>query len=133
MISVMIGNLVTETRQRLADGNVQTCDDVRHAGRATAAFSGALHKDLMEVKAFLMEHVYKHHTVNRSMSKARRIIGEMFDLLIREPNLLPDSDHLMSKDARDQARHICDYIAGMTDKFAIEEHHRLFDITDSLA
>ena len=59
--------------------------------------------------------------------------GEMFDLLIREPNLLPDSDHLMSKDARDQARHICDYIAGMTDKFAIEEHHRLFDITDSLA
>ena len=133
MISVMIGNLVTETRQRLADGNVQTCDDVRHAGRATAAFSDALHKDLMEVKAFLMEHVYKHHTVNRSMSKARRIIGEMFDLLIREPNLLPDSDHLMSKDARDQARHICDYIAGMTDKFAIEEHHRLFDITDSLA
>ena len=59
--------------------------------------------------------------------------GEMFDLLIREPNLLPKSEHLVSKEPRDQARHICDYIAGMTAKFAIEEHHRLFDITDSLA
>ena len=129
----MIGDLVTETRKRLADGGLQTCDDVRHTGLATAAFSDALQNDLAEVKAFLMEHVYKHHTVNRSMSKARRIIGEMFDLLIREPNLLPHAEHLMSKEPRDQARHICDYIAGMTDKFAIEEHHRLFDITDSLA
>ncbi len=133
MISIMIGDLVTETRKRLANGGLQTCDDVRHAGLATAAFSDALQNDLAEVKAFLMEHVYKHHTVNRSMSKARRIIGEMFDLLIREPNLLPDAEHLLSKEPRDQARHICDYIAGMTDKFAIEEHHRLFDITDSLA
>ena len=133
MISIMIGDLVTETRKRLANGSLQTCDDVRHAGLATAAFSDALQNDLVEVRAFLMEHVYKHHTVNRSMSKARRIIGEMFELLISEPNLLPDAEHLMSKDPRDQARHICDYIAGMTDKFAIEEHHRLFDITDSLA
>ena len=133
MISVMIGDLVTETRKRLAEGELKTCDDVRQAGRATAAFSDDLHSDLMEVKSFLMEHVYRHHTVNRSMSKARRIIGEMFELLIREPDLLPEGARLTGKDTQDQARHICDYIAGMTDKYAIEEHHRLFDITDSLA
>ena len=67
------------------------------------------------------------------MSKAQRIIREMFELLIREPGLLPESNQLTGADENALARHICDYIAGMTDRFAIEEHHRLFDITDSLA
>ena len=133
MISVMIGDLVTQTRTRLADGKIETCDDVRHAARATAAFSDDLQAQLDEVKAFLMANVYQHHTVNRSMSKAQRIIREMFELLIREPGLLPESNQLTGADENALARHICDYIAGMTDRFAIEEHHRLFDITDSLA
>ena len=135
MISVMISDLVTETRARLQAHKIETADDVRHVGQATAGFSEQLAAQHADIKAFLFERVYRHHTVNGSMSKARRVMRDLFELLFAEPDVLPEEWRINAHnaDALGRARIICDYIAGMTDRFAMEEHRRLFDISDSMA
>ena len=87
------------------------------------------------IKAFLYERVYRHHTVNGSMSKARRVMRDLFDLLFAEPELLPQDWRAKATEGDDmlKARIICDYLAGMTDRFAMEEHRRWFDISDTMA
>ncbi len=134
MISVMIGDLVSETRRRLAAQKIKTADDVRWAGVPVAAFSEALAVKHAVIKDFLYHHVYRHHLVNGAMSKARRIMGDLFDLMLAEPDLLPEDWRTQAEhgDQAARARVICDYIAGMTDRFAMEEHRRLFDISDSM-
>jgi dGTPase len=74
--------------------------------------------------------MYHHWKVNRSRSQARRILAEMFALFLAEPEVLPGEwfDRLRHLDQADRARVICDYIAGMTDRYAIEEHRRLFHL-----
>jgi dGTPase len=135
MISVMIGDLVTETQARLRTHKIETADDVRQIGQAMAGFSDQLAQQHSDIKAFLFERVYRHHTVNGSMSKARRVMRDLFDLLFAEPDVLPEEWRINAHnaDALGRARIICDYIAGMTDRFAMEEHRRLFDISDSMA
>jgi len=135
MISVMIGDLVTETQARLRTHKIETADDVRQIGQAMAGFSDQLAQQHADIKAFLFERVYRHHTVNGSMSKARRVMRDLFDLLFAEPDVLPEEWRINAHnaDALGRARIICDYIAGMTDRFAMEEHRRLFDISDSMA
>jgi dGTPase len=76
------------------------------------------------LKKFLFENLYRHYKVMRMTNKARRIVRELFDAFVHEPRLLPpDYRH---EEAAAQARAIADYIAGMTDRYAIREHHRLF-------
>jgi len=74
--------------------------------------------------------MYRHYRLNRIRSQARRILAEMFALFLEEPGVLPTewSSRLEGKDQTGRARVICDYIAGMTDRFAIEEHRKLFQI-----
>jgi dGTPase len=74
--------------------------------------------------------MYRHWRVNRSRSQARRILAEMFALFQAEPEVLPAEwyERSQGRDPADQARVICDYIAGMTDRYAIEEHRRLFQL-----
>ena len=137
MISLMIADLVTETEGRLKAAGAKSADDIRHMSNAVAAFSASMEEQHMALRAFLFERVYKSHEVNRSMSKARRIVAELFDLFMSEPELLPEAWHIPDpttlRDKNIRARVICDYIAGMTDRFAMAEHNRLFNIADSLA
>jgi dGTPase len=135
MISVMINDLVTQTRACLAEHQIEFADDVRQMGQATASFSPELAAQHKVIKEFLFERVYRHHTVNGSMSKARRVMRDLFDLLFAEPDVLPEEWRLgaQASDELGRARIICDYIAGMTDRFAMEEHRRLFDISDTMA
>ena len=82
------------------------------------------------LRRFLMQRMYRHWKVNRSRSHAKRILRQLFDLLLAEPELLPP-DWQEGNDGADgvkTARRVCDYIAGMTDDYAIDEHRRLFTL-----
>ena len=128
MIGAMVEDLLDETRRRLAAGGVTSVEDIRALDRPVAAFSDELAAADRAVKAFLLENMYRHHRVNRMTSKARRVVGEMFDLLFAEPELLPAEwrGQAKGKDAAGRARMIADYIAGMTDRYALEVHRKLF-------
>jgi len=134
MISVMIADLVGVVRDGLKKDNIETADDVRQLGRALAVFSPEMEAKHKEIKAFLYKRVYRHHTVNGSMSKARRIMRDLFGVYLAEPEVLPEDwrGPAMQGDTTTKARIICDYMAGMTDRFAMEEHRRLFDISDTM-
>ena len=129
LISAMVADLVAETRRRLADLGPQDAAAVRGAGRPIAAFSEAMEANHRALKAFLFEHMYRHYLVNRMTSKARRVVGDLYDLFWAEPDLLEPDWRARAdgpKTAR-TARVVADYIAGMTDRYALTEHSRLFD------
>ena len=129
MIGAMVEDLLAETRRRLVQSNVSAVDDIRALDRPVVAFSEELAAADRAVKAFLGENMYRHHRVNRMTSKARRVVGDMFALLFAEPELLPVEwrGQADQKDDARRARLIADYIAGMTDRYALEVHRKLFD------
>ncbi|MGH7024007.1 MAG: deoxyguanosinetriphosphate triphosphohydrolase [Caulobacteraceae bacterium] len=130
MIGEMVADVLVETAKRVEGGGVASPDDVRGLGRALVAFSETMTEDLARLRAFLHERMYRHWRVNRSRSQARRLLAEMFALFLAEPDVLPAEWYARLKDLDEaaRARVICDYIAGMTDRFAIDEHRRLFTL-----
>jgi dGTPase len=130
MIGQMVDDVLAETRRRAAAARVGSPEEVRLLGGALVAFSREMAEDLGELRAFLMERMYRHWRVNRTRSQARRILAEMFQLFMAEPDVLPTEWFARSqtRDEAGRARVVCDYIAGMTDRFAIEEHRKLFHL-----
>jgi dGTPase len=130
MIGAMVDDLITETRRRAAEFRLDSPEAVRHLGQPLVAFSEDLAKDLLRLRQFLQVRMYRHYTVNRSRSRARRLLHELFDLFLEEPDVLPPewAMRLPGRDAAGRARVVCDYIASMTDRSAIDEHRRLFSI-----
>jgi dGTPase len=129
MIGAMVGDVIAETRRRAAETGVGSADEVRAMDRALAAFSPDMLGDLGRLSEVLYERMYRHYRVNRTRSKARRVLREMFQLFLAEPDVLPPqwADWMTQADGPDaKAQVVCDYIAGMTDRFAIEEHRKLF-------
>ena len=130
MIGAMVDDVLAETRRRAAASKVGSPEDVRLLETALVAFSRDMVEDLSALRAFLMERMYRHWKVNRTRSQARRMLAEMFQLFLAEPDVLP-AEWFARTEGRDQAgkaRVVCDYIAGMTDRFAIEEHRKLFSL-----
>jgi dGTPase len=125
MVNEMVVDLVDETRANLAASGVKTLDDVHHAPRL-AAYSTALSPRLHELKAFLHDKLYRHYQVRRTTGKARRVIAELFAVFLADPHLLPPRHQ--ARAVVDKARAIADYIAGMTDRYALKEHRRLFEV-----
>ena len=121
---------MAETRRRIAESKVALADDVRDLDHALVAFSPPVAESLARLRAFLHERMYRHWRVNRTRSQARRILAEMFELFLAEPDVLPEDwfARLKDLDQPSAARVICDYIADMTDRFAIDEHRRLFQL-----
>ena len=134
MIGAMVDDVLGETTRRARDFNVRSAEDVRALAGPLVSFSDGMGRDLSELRAFLLAKMYRHFHVNRTRSQARRILAELFALFMREPDVLPDGwrDRAEAKAAVDgeagRARVVCDYIAGMTDRFAIEEHRKLFNL-----
>jgi len=130
MIGAMVDDVMGETLQRAAATGVQSADAVRALDHALVAFSPDMAEDLAQLRAFLMERMYRHWRVNRTRSQARRILAEMFSLFLAEPDVLPSVwfEKSQNRDEAGRARVVCDYIAGMTDRFAIEEHRKLFQL-----
>lgn len=129
MFGFMIRDVREETLRRIAADGVETAEDVRTAKRQMVAFSAETNQKLSRLRGFLYERMYKHHTLNRTRSYAKRILREMFALFLEEPDVLPPHWFEAVRDQEDpneRARLVCDYIAGMTDEFAISEHKNLF-------
>jgi dGTPase len=133
MINALIVDLTNTSQQRIQAAQLKSIDDVHNAG-TLISFSESMRADAAILKRFLRDNLYKHFQVNRMTSKARRIVSELFDAFIREPEVLPpDYQHSASENPREiatQARQVADYIAGMTDRYAIREHRRLFLIDE---
>jgi dGTPase len=129
MIGTMIDDVLAETERRMTEDRIVTPEDVRSARRQMVQFSKGVYDDLSRLRGFLFERMYKHYKLNRTRSYAKRTLNAMFHLFLNEPDTLPTEwfQLVCSKDSETaRARVICDYIAGMTDSFAIEEHRRLF-------
>jgi len=128
MIGAMVDDVLSETHRRAA--GLTSAEQVRELGRPIVAFSRDMIEDLAQLRGFLMERMYRHWRVNRTRSQARRILAEMFQLFMAEPDVLPTEwfNRAQKRDQAGRARVVCDYIAGMTDRFAIEEHRRLFHL-----
>jgi len=125
MINALIVDLITASEQHIDAAQLQTVDDVRHAG-PLIRFSEAMADEASLLKQFLHQNLYRHYQVNRMTSKARRIVSELFTAFMQEPKLLAPNYLVASDNPALQARKIADYIAGMTDRYAIREHRRLF-------
>ncbi|WOI52434.1 deoxyguanosinetriphosphate triphosphohydrolase [Parvularcula sp. LCG005] len=134
-VSILIGRMVedvfAETKDRLATYKPTSADAVREAGVPMVAFSEKLAPSLTELRGFLWGRMYRHYKVNRARSHAKRVVRQLFDLFFNEPEVLPPVwfERQEGKSPEKRARAICDYIAGMTDGYAIEEHRKLFDAT----
>ncbi len=125
MINAMALDLIAQTRTNLVHSRVVTLDDVRAAPRL-AAWSEALAPKLRELKLFLRDNLYRHYQVLRMTDKARRILTELFEAFIADPRLLPPQ--YQKRALEDAPRAVADYVAGMTDRYAIREHRRLFAV-----
>ncbi len=131
LIAAMVNDVIMESRRRLIALKPKSVGDVRALGQALVGFSDDMAAHEKAVKAFLYANMYRHTRVTRMTSKAKRIVRDLFDLLLAEPQLLPEEWHvgLDGPKTTKTARRVADYIAGMTDKFALDEHARLFDPT----
>ncbi|MDH3738243.1 MAG: deoxyguanosinetriphosphate triphosphohydrolase, partial [Alphaproteobacteria bacterium] len=129
MIGAMVEDLLAESRRRLERHRVGSVDDIRALDGPVVAFTEELAADDRAVKAFLLENMYRHKRVNAMTSKARRVVGAIFERMFEEPELLPVEwrGRAEEKDDAGRARMIADYIAGMTDRYALEVHQKLFD------
>jgi dGTPase len=130
LIGARIADLVEETRRRAARMNPKSAADVRHASEPLVAFSDEMREHEAALRRFLYDRMYRHYRISRVRSQARRVLKELFELFLAEPDLLPDRWRHLAGEPKgaDTARVVCDYIAGMTDPFALEEHRRLFNI-----
>lgn len=134
MIGAMVGDVLAETRRRVGALEPAEPEDVRTMNGPLVAFSAGMGADLAELRSFLHARMYRHFRVNRTRSQARRILAELFTLFLAETDVLPEGwrERADAKFAEDgeagRARVVCDYIAGMTDRFAIEEHRKLFNL-----
>ena len=130
LVGALVTDLTAETRRRLEDLKPATADDIRGAGAPVAAFSDATRPMLDALRSFLMTHMYRHTYLNRMTSKSRRIVADLFEILTKEPESLPAEWRAEAEGASpDRIRRVAaDYIAGMTDRYAMLEHKRLFDL-----
>ncbi|WP_234418805.1 deoxyguanosinetriphosphate triphosphohydrolase [Parazoarcus communis] len=125
MVDSMALDLIAQTRRNIVDAGVVTLDEVRLAPRLVA-YSDEQWPRLQALKVFLRENLYWHYQVLRMTDKARRIIGDLFSAFMADPRLLPPQ--YQTKAHTDKPRAIADYIAGMTDRYAMKEHRRLFAV-----
>ncbi len=127
MINTLVMDLVRQTKVNLHAHSIKNLDDVRTAP-TLAAFSSTLYEQQRELKKFLHTHLYRHYRVMRMSAKAGRIINELFQAFMADSRLLPPQ--FQSQASMDHGRAVADYVAGMTDRYAIKEYRRLFSVDE---
>ena len=133
LINCQVVDLVETSQAQLASVNPANLDDVRRQPRALITFSESMRDRNLELKRFLRNHLYRHYRVHRMSAKARRVVQDLFIAFNEDPQLLPDEaqEHVARLRAAHgdsgQARAVAGYIAGMTDRYAIGEHHRVYN------
>lgn len=133
-ITHMVEDVIAEGQRRIGDASPQSADDVRAAGRCLVNFSSGMAAAEREVKSFLFAKVYRHEDVLAVRRLVAVVVRDLFSKFIQEPDTMPApwSTGLEAIGETELARRVCDYIAGMTDRYAIHEHRRLFDDTPEL-
>jgi dGTPase len=134
LISCLIGSVVIEARRRLEIAQPESADDVRHYGDQLIAFSAEVAETEAAIKAFLKLRMYRHQWVMRVMGDAEQIVMNLFARYQKSPSDLPAEwlEGAGNETESARARRIGNFIAGMTDRFALIEHQRLFDSTPEL-
>jgi dGTPase len=127
MINAQVEDLCRQGSHNIAAQKPADIEAVRSAG-PLIAFSGEMQDELRELKQFLRNKLYRHYRVNRMSSKAQRIIRELFAAFHDDPRLMPEDFQQRAQD--DKPRAVADYIAGMTDRYAIREYRRLFTVEE---
>ena len=129
VISWMITDLVRESERRMTRHGPKSADDIRALAEPVIGFSEQLKEQNRVLQQFLSEHMYRHPKVQAIMLRARRIMRDLYTAYCEDASLLPpDWQGAELEDEDRRARKVCDFIAGMTDRYAMEQHHRLFDI-----
>ena len=132
LIRRLIGILVTDmseaTSDRLRDAAVKSAEELQRLSYNVIGFSEDLHRRNRELKDFLYANLYRHPRVVRMQVKAERILSDLFNAYLEEANILPKHVQAQIPD-RGLERTICDHIAGMTDRYAVEEYQKIFDPT----
>jgi len=128
MIDAMSTDLVTHIAADLERSSIRSIEDVRKAGRALASFSPEMAPQVDELKEIMRQRLYRHYRVSRMTEKAGRVLARLFETYMAEPRQMPE--HILKRAEQDNepiARVVADYVAGMTDRFALDEYRKLFD------
>jgi dGTPase len=132
IIKAQIADLRETSAARLASADVRDLDSVRASAGPLIAFSEAMRADNDVLKALLNRRVYQHYRVRRMTSRARRVVSDLFEAFIGDPLLLPPetlarvTQREARRSQRGRARAVADYVAGMTDRYALAQHAALF-------
>ncbi|WP_374375594.1 deoxyguanosinetriphosphate triphosphohydrolase, partial [Tabrizicola sp.] len=125
----MVEDVIAVAQNRLTSAQPKSVDDIRHMGTTIIRFSKPLYQDLKAVRSFLFHRMYRAPSVMAVRAEVTRMVDDLFPLFLRQPDLLPpewQADVAAARDETHLARVVADYVAGMTDRFAIQEHERLF-------
>ncbi|MCU0904861.1 MAG: deoxyguanosinetriphosphate triphosphohydrolase [Tabrizicola sp.] len=125
----MVEDVIAVAQNRLTSAQPKSVDDIRHMGTTVIRFSKPLYQELKAVRSFLFHRMYRAPSVMEVRAEVTRMVDDLFPLFLRQPDLLPPEWQGDIRAARDEtmlARVVADYVAGMTDRFAIQEHTRLF-------
>lgn len=130
LINRMVTDLITQTRRNIEEHKIKTVADIRGLGKTLVFFSQEMRKTNNELQKFLMRNMYRHYKVNRMASKAGRVVKDLFEFFLNEPECLPDAWRNITdgKGTTKTAAVVADFIAGMTDRFALDEYRRVFDV-----
>ena len=130
VISVMIADVIAEAQRRAKRHAPQSADAVREMGLPLISFSEQMREKNRVLQSFLSERMYRHARVAEIMLRARRVVRDLFNAYLADPQLLPRNwrDGTFTDDRSRFARQVCDFIAGMTDRYALDQHKQLFDL-----
>ena len=126
LIGIFINDLTATTLATIAESDIGSLDDLRRVNRPVVSLSPELARKNKELKRFLLDNLYRHYKVERMRVKAERYLSNLFEAYVNHPTLLPRK-YLHKMDVAGRERVICDYIAGMTDRYALDEFKRLFE------
>ncbi|GER01313.1 deoxyguanosinetriphosphate triphosphohydrolase-like protein [Iodidimonas gelatinilytica] len=133
LIGRMTDDILTHSRQLIADLDPVSVDDIRGADHAVVYFSPAMKAEVDVLRNFLFTNMYRHRFVRRMTGKAKRVVHDLFTLYMSEPELLPPfwAKIATGPETTETARAVADFIGGMTDRFALRDHEKLFSISAS--
>ena len=126
LIGLEVDSMISESNERLQRSGVKTLADLQSHAQNVVGFDDVMRARNRELKDFLYKNMYRHYRVVRMQKKAERILSELFHAYVSEPNMLPI--HFQDQlEIKGKEKTICDYLAGMTDRFAVDEYQKLFD------
>jgi dGTPase len=128
LVGIEVSDTIQTTSQNLVDAKVKTLEDLRALGNNVASYSAEVHAENRELKQYLFKNFYRHYRVVRMATKAERLLRDLFNAYVEQPLQLPfETQSRIQDNPEGLHRVVCDYLAGMTDRYAIQEHRRLYD------